>query len=201
MTSGRFLLEPNIGSRPILTFLRLLLILRKVRRSTVVMMLWVRRQVRFRRRSTAGVVPRRRSQLLLRWSLVELLLLRWSLVELLLLRRLVLDSEPDLIENQVLDVALDGHIVSIRAQLPPQLLFNKQLDDFLLLLLLVELLLLLLKFLTEVVRSNSVRLRLTACIRDTIIVVGVVVELFLMENRNMTVARCLAPETLPTFFT
>ena len=191
MTSGRFLQEPNIGSRPILTFLRLLLILRKVRRSTVVMMLWVRRQVRFRRRSTAGVVPRRRSQLLLRWSLVELLLLR----------RLVLDSEPDLIENQVLDVALDGHIVSIRAQLPPQLLFNKQLDDFLLLLLLVELLLLLLKFLTEVVRSNSVRLRLTACIRDTIIVVGVVVELLLMENRNMTVARCLAPETLPTFFT
>ena len=163
MTSGRFLQEPNIGSRPILTFLRLLLILRKVRRSTVVMMLWVRRQVRFRRRSTAGVVPRRRSQLLLRWSLVELLLLR----------RLVLDSEPDLIENQVLDVALDGHIVSIRAQLPPQLLFNKQLDDFLLLLLLVELLLLLLKFLTEVVRSNSVRLRLTACIGDTSI--GVVV--------------------------
>ena len=191
MTSGRFLLEPNIGSRPILTFLRLLLILRKVRRSTVVMMLWVRRQVRFRRRSTAGVVPRRRSQLLLRWSLVELLLLR----------RLVLDSEPDLIENQVLDVALDGHIVSIRAQLPPQLLFNKQLDDFLLLLLLVELLLLLLKFLTEVVRSNSVRLRLTACIGDTIIVIGVVVELLLMDNRNMTVARCLAPETLPTFFT
>ena len=132
MTSGRFLLEPNIGSRPILTFLRLLLILRKVRRSTVVMMLWVRRQVRFRRRSTAGVVPRRRSQLLLRWILDELLLL---------MRRLVLDPEPNLVENQVGDEALDGHLVSIRAQLPPQLLFNKQLDDFLLLL----------EFFTEVV--------------------------------------------------
>ena len=102
------------------------------------------------------------------------MLLRWILDELLLLmRRLVLDPEPNLVENQVGDEALDGHLVSIRAQLPPQLLFNKQLDDFLLLLLLVELLLLLLKFLTEVVRSNSVRLRLTACIGDTSI--GVVV--------------------------
>ena len=79
------------------------------------------------------MVPRRRSQLLLSWILDELLLL---------MRRLALDPEPNLVENQVRDVALDGHIVSIRAQLHPQLLFNKQLDDFLLLLLLVELLLL-----------------------------------------------------------
>ena len=122
------------------------------------------------------------------------MLLRWRrLVELLLLllrrrRRLVLDPEPGLIEDQVLNVALDGHTVSIRAQLPPQLLFNKQLDDFLLLLLLVEL------------RSFSVRLRLTASIRAR---ATIVVDLLflMMDNRNMTVARRSAQETLTTFFT
>ena len=134
------------------------------------------------------MVPRRRSQLLLRWRrLVELLLLL-----LRRRRRLVLDPEPGLIEDQVLNVALDGHTVSIRAQLPPQLLFNKQLDDFLLLLLLVE------------IRSFSVRLRLTASIRArATIVVDVVVDLLflMMDNRNMTVARRSAQETLTTFFT
>ena len=57
-------------------------------------------------------------------------------------RRPLLDLEPRLIEDQILDVALDGHIASTRAQLPPQLLLNEKLDDVLLLLLLVEFLLL-----------------------------------------------------------
>ena len=59
-------------------------------------------------------------------------------------RRLVLDLEPGLIENHVLNVASDG-------QLHPQLLLNQQLDDVLLLFLL--LVLLLLKVATVVVRG------------------------------------------------
>ena len=59
-------------------------------------------------------------------------------------RRLVLDLEPGLIENHVLNVASDG-------QLHPQLLLNQQLDDVLLLFLLLVILLLL-KVATVVVR-------------------------------------------------
>ena len=51
-------------------------------------------------------------------------------------RRLVLDLEPGLIEDHVLDEAFDG-------QLHTQLLLNQQLDDVLLLFLLLVLLLLL----------------------------------------------------------
>lgn len=105
-----------------------------------------------------------------------LLLLR-RLLLLLSRRRPVLDLEPGLIENQVLEVAPDGHIASTRAQLPPQLLLNKKLDDVLLLLL-AELLLL------EVVRGIGSWARTT-------VVVDVVADhllLLTMDSRDMTVA-------------
>ena len=60
-------------------------------------------------------------------------------------RRLVLDLEPGLIKDHVLDEAFDG-------QLHTQLLLNQQLDDVLLLFLLLVLLLLLLKVAMMVVR-------------------------------------------------
>lgn len=67
-----------------------------------------------------------------------------KLLWLLWRRRLVLDLEPGLIEDQVLDVAPDG-------QLHPQLLLNQKLDDVFLLLL--PLVLLLLEVVTVFVRG------------------------------------------------